>query len=229
MGARRHSKTSANVGTRMPGIADESMMRMAERPDAGDELLLVRFERFDEKQVDASEKAGQPIYMSKEYVRIRPMGSKDEVHREVRPSDLKRFPRHYQAFKLNQEMPLEGMPLAEWPIVGRGEIEMLNAIGIRTVEELAIAPDGAVERVRNGFAFKRKAKTYLDAAKDGAHAQKLAAALAARDSEIELLKVQMQQLAQRLAKSEAEEEEAAAAPPRRGPGRPRKVQAESSA
>ena len=204
-------------------------MRMAERPDAGDELLFVRFELYEEKQVDASEQAGLPVYKTKEYVRIRPMGSRDEVYREVRPSDLKRFPRQYQAFKLNQEMPLEGMPLKEWPIVGRGEIEILNTIGIRTVEELANAPDGAVEKIRSGHTYKRKAQTYLAAAKDGAHAQKLAAALAQRDGEIELLKVQMKQLAARLEADTEEDGDEPMAQPMRRRGRPPKARAESGA
>lgn len=215
----------------MPGIADESMMQMAERPDAGDELLLVRFEKYDEKQEAASEAAGHPVYVTKDYIRIRAMGSKDEVHREVRTPDFKRFARQYQAFKLNQEVPLEGMPLAEWPILGRGDVEVLNYIGIRTVEELAQAPDSAVEKIRSGHTYKRKAQTYLAAARDGAHAQKLATALAQRDAEIELLKSQMRQLAARMAGEDGPEDEddTEPQPARRRPGRPRKAQAEGSA
>ena len=149
-----------------------------------------------------SSEAGRPIYEDREFVRIFVAGdSKSEVFRQVEAGDKERFAEQYRRFKDNagENAQLVGTPLEQWPAVNRSVAAEFAALKIRTVEQLADLSDIGVQAFgMGGLEWRNKARAYLLAAKDGAAAIALQAALDKRDQEIEMLKEQIKELAARI-------------------------------
>jgi hypothetical protein len=55
---------------------------------------------------------------------------------------------HYSAWLRNEEIPEGGTALAAWAGVNDAQADVLKASGIRSVEELATLPEGAIEKIR---------------------------------------------------------------------------------
>lgn len=127
-----------------------------------DAQLLVRF-FYKEKEDKAKTQAeGRPIYKETEYIEIRVRGNRDpQACRPATHRDKARFPRHYEAFQKRVEMPEEGTPLAEWPQIGRSQIEELTFLNIKTVEQLSLAADTHIGKLRGGYTLKQRATDWL--------------------------------------------------------------------
>lgn len=54
----------------------------------------------------------------------------------------------YQEWLKGQEMPVEGTPLSAWTQLNGNQVNVIAHIGIRTVEELADAPDSLLMKIR---------------------------------------------------------------------------------
>jgi len=154
---------------------------------AGDESLLVKFFLAPVKDDAKSLEEGRPIFADMEHIDIRIPGSRDNiVIRPVRPEDLERFPRHYAAWKnrVGAEAALIGTPLETWhyPQLSPARIEELKAMNIRTVEQIAGAPDSVSGRIMGFQSMKQAATVWLEATKSAAPlldlTEKLNAALA---------------------------------------------------
>lgn len=121
---------------------------------------------------------GKPVYTDVEYVTIRVPGDrKTEWDGKVTDVHRQRWPRHYAAFKAQQEMPSEGMPLKEWAALTRSQVLELAAANVKTVEQLADLPDELLNKAvsMGGFALRDKAKRFLEQAAGAATAERLAA------------------------------------------------------
>ena len=104
-----------------------------------DSQLHVRF--YNEKILNfvESEKVGYKVFDDVEYVHIMRPGDKTwTVRRPVKPSDLRRFPLQYEAFKTGRVEKL-GIPIAQWDVPGlsEGEISIFKAYGIEYVHQVA--------------------------------------------------------------------------------------------
>ena len=131
----------------------------------GDKNLLVKF--FSKPLEDKMEslQQGRPIFKDQCYVDIRVAGARNgHICRPATLGDMARFPRHYEAFKNRQEMPLEGTPLIEWPLITRSKAEEFAFINVKTVEQLATMPDSNVQKFMGGNTMKQKAKDWLEMA-----------------------------------------------------------------
>src|SRR4028119_2111597 len=95
--------------------ADEATQFVADHPQGGDEKLSVRFLLLDIENPTKTREAGYPVYDQVEGIQIRAPGNRDEVIRKALPRDIRRFPRHYKAFKDGMQEVTQGMPLKEWP------------------------------------------------------------------------------------------------------------------
>lgn len=100
----------------------------------------------------------------------------------------------YEAWKAGREIPANGTPLAAWPGVTTEQADVIRSFGLRSVEDVAEAPDSVIGRVqlpgmRN---MQEQARAFL-AAKDQ---NKVAEAIAAKDGEINDLKDQLEELRQ---------------------------------
>lgn len=180
----------------------------------------VKFEIRAVEDRTATIEQGRPMHKDVDFAIITPAGSKDRIEKEAEAwlrdlADMvhqERFPatwlqaykQAYQAFKENREAPEHGIPLADWPGVTPAQVNMLQDIGIRTVEHMAEATEEALNYIGMGArALKAKAQAYLDAAKDGG---KTSEELAALRTQIEQLLARDKERDERLSALEKENE-----------------------
>lgn len=126
-----------------------------------DQSLLVRFFHKTRKKKDQIA-GGVPEFEEAVYVEIRIAGHRDpQACRPATEADKKRFNRHYDAFMKRVELPQEGFPLAEWPLMNRTMVEELSFMSIKTVEQLASLNDSSLN-FQGASTFKRKAGEWLE-------------------------------------------------------------------
>lgn len=112
----------------------------------------------------------------------------------------------YEHWKVNNELPTIGTPLATWSGLGPQEASILKQGGIKTIEELAEASDIILTKIGlpRFEIYRTMAKKFLDGAKSTADAGKVAELEAANKSlaeEVEeMKKVMLEMLAERDAK-----------------------------
>lgn len=54
----------------------------------------------------------------------------------------------YDAWKANEEMPEEGIPLTSWSALNKAQIAVLHSEGIKTVDQLSIITDASIEKIK---------------------------------------------------------------------------------
>jgi len=160
-----------------------------------DEQLLVRFFVKPWKDAAKSAEAGRPIFTEREYIDIKAPGDREGVCRPASNVDIRRFPRHYDAFKqrISGEID-EGTPLSEWSGISRSQIEELAFFNVKTVEQLLAMSDVNAGQFMGMGNLRRTAKEWLDQATEMKKAGDLQAALSKRDEEIEELKAAVKAL-----------------------------------
>ena len=152
----------------------------------------------------ASLEAGHPKFKDLPYVMIMVPGDKSSiVRRPVRTGqhpdhDNNRFHNEYVAFMQNEKAPLDGLPLAEWPILMKSQVLELNHFGIKTVEHLAELTDTNVQKFMGLATLREKARTYIEASKSDAPFQKLHAEIESRNGQINELQNTMKQMMEEL-------------------------------
>lgn len=170
------------------------------RPD--DEGLLVRFYMDKKQNHTRSKEMGCPQFDDVEFIEITVPGhTRTTVVHEVRDEHRQRFPLDYDMFKRNEKKAVNGFPLEEWPPMTKSMCETMKFFSIRTVEQLAAVPDAVLDQMGAGArAYQEKARTFLETAKAGAPAQKLAEDMEVLRDENASLKAQIAELAGRLEK-----------------------------
>lgn len=73
--------------------------------------------------------------------------------------------KHYDAWKLGNDVPIDGTPLAAWPGLTSEQVQALKSMGIRTVEEIRDSSEGIVTRFPfpNAREIQRQAGMFLSA------------------------------------------------------------------
>jgi hypothetical protein len=168
-----------------------------------DENLMVKFFTKQREDKTASLKEGRPIFKDVEYIDIKVPGNRSGgASRPATYRDKQRFPRHYAAYQQRQEMPQEGTPLAEWPIMSRSQVEELSYHNVKTVEQLLSMSDTLASQFLGMNGLKAKAKMWLEDAEETARInqiEKLEAGNADKDSRIESLETQVLSLMDKFA------------------------------
>lgn len=149
----------------------------------------------------------------KPFIRIMVPGDKTQVYDQpLQEHHKQRFPRHWAYFLMrNNETAVIGTPLLEWlkdqpGKVTREQIEELSILKFQTVEQVAMASDGQLQRIgMGGEGMRNLARAYLAEKNKVAGSQELEATKA----QLKELQEQMQQLL-------------AAQAEKKGPGRPKK-------
>jgi hypothetical protein len=150
-----------------------------------DEGLLVKF--FMKRKPTTGNMA--------EYVDIRIPGTRSGGYcGPARVDHVSRFPRHYAAFKNRMEMPSDGTPLIDWPMIGTDRAQELTFHNIKTVEQLASVSDTHSSKFMGMESLKRQAKEWLEDEVEKNKANELKAELAARDEKIAELEAKMEEL-----------------------------------
>jgi hypothetical protein len=176
--------------------ADYGMTAAAMSQTKSDDGLYVEFGMFPIQNKVKTVEEGRPIFDEVPFVKIMIPGDKDNiVHRKVKATDKQRWPRQWQAFENQQEQPLEGTPLVEWPGISRSQCEELAHFGIKTVEQLAQMADSNTQKFMGLVGLKHRAVEYLEASKSAAPFQQLQAENDHLRNEIEAMKDQIAQLA----------------------------------
>ena len=128
--------------------------------------------------------------------------------------------RYYEAWKANNEIPESGTPLAAWAGCTGEEAETLRTYAIRTVEDVSALQDSMIQRIPlPGMRAKRDMAQRFLASADS---RKFEQSLADKDAELADLRAKLDNLATMMA-DRLDADDA----PRRGPGRPRNVEAEN--
>lgn len=122
--------------------------------------------------VDVREIDGMKHYQDVEMVEIIMPGNYNKPVQIVGEHHKKRWPKQYEAFKSGQEMPLNGTPLEEWPILSRAQALTLKSFEIRTIEDVAVMNEHMIQRFLGARQLKQKAIIYLNKAEADAVANR---------------------------------------------------------
>ena len=158
-----------------------------------DNRLQVRFYKRAIQQDQASLEAGRPIFKDFDFVHICVAGdSLTEIDTYALGSHKTRFPIQWANYMNRQgahDEEVVGTPVTEWPIVSKSQAEELRALKFYTVESIANASDQHLQRIgmaagMSPFAFRDKAKAFLNLATNAAETDK-------REQEINALKEEL--------------------------------------
>jgi hypothetical protein len=171
---------------------------------------FIMFERRPVEDREASITAGRYVAKDVDFVLITPHGSKDQIERvvsewfeylesQVREGRfdatwLKGYRRAFDDWREGKEVPLEGTPVINWPIVSPAQVKMLQDLHILTVEVLAGSNEEVIRRLgMGGRSLVQKAKDFL-AASNGPG--KVAEELNALKARLEAQDAQLKDLAE---------------------------------
>ncbi len=194
--------------------------------------LLVKFFIHAVDLEYQSKLQGRPICEDREFVEIIPIGDpKSSIVREATEKDRQRFIQEYERFKRGEGEKHVGTPLTEWPAMSPSRIRQLNYLNIFTVEHLAQCDDHAMQQMGMGAReLVASAVAYLARAKDVSVTTKYAMENERLKDELERVKEQVSKLvAEKPAREDHYQDYRPEAPLKRGPGRPRKSEADISA
>lgn len=146
-----------------------SYVRDVDGGEAADRCIPRFYIECEQTMVD-----GAPVFTDKEMVEIitpgdnlkKPVQYVNDTHRQ-------RWPKAYAAFKANQELPTDGIPLEEWPVLRPSQLKMLKSLSFRTVEDIARMDENAMRTVgMGGRELKKMAIVFIDDSQRNAIANK---------------------------------------------------------
>lgn len=168
-------------------------MALPSDEQGADSRLQVRFYRKPVHQEQESMDAGRPIYKEFDFVHICVAGDTlTEIDTFALQQHKTRFPIQWANYMnrvgANDE-EVVGTPVSEWPLVSKSQAEELRAMKFHTVESIATASDLQLQRMgmaagMSPYAFRDKAKTFLNLATSVAETDK-------REQEINALKEEL--------------------------------------
>jgi hypothetical protein len=158
-------------------------MALPSDEQGADSRLQVRFYKRPVQQEAETLEAGRPIYKEFDFVHICVAGDTlTEIDTYVLNSHKVRFPiqwANYQNRVGANDEEVVGTPVSEWPLISKSQAEELRALKFHTVESIASASDLQLQRMgmaagMSPYAFRDKAKSYLNLAQDSAETDKRA-------------------------------------------------------
>jgi hypothetical protein len=128
--------------------------------------------RNEKKSIDA----GRPMYDTIEMIQIIiPGDNKSAPVRLIKESDKVRFADAYERFKREEEMVFDGTPVEAWPRLETRMVYALKAQNFFTVESIAECSDANLSKLGlGGIRLRELARAYIEAARNGGHAERLA-------------------------------------------------------
>ena len=105
-----------------------------------------------------------------DYVEISIIGDPSTVVRKVTEQDKQRFKSDWDGYKKSEDVIVEGIPLTDVKGIGKQLAKKLESNGIRTAEELAEMPDGALPLAvgMGGMTIRKEAQSMLSSKKQEA-------------------------------------------------------------
>lgn len=128
----------------------------------------------------ATQEGGAMKFKAIDYVVVRQIGSKDTFEKDAKewldslrtdpnmaPEWAAHFRSMYAQWKSGQEITPDGIHVRTWSLISRAQAENLIRANLRTVEDLARAPESALMAVGIGAReLQHKARAWLDTALD---------------------------------------------------------------
>ncbi len=174
---------------------------------ADDDKLWVKFETRPLHNKYLSDKEGRPIFQDEEYISIITPGSRDVFTTPLDDGYRQRFKKRYDAWKDNNNAnKVEGTLLAELPWLTKSQIAELNYSNVFTIEQLASLSDANAQQFLGNFKLRERAKLYLEQAAGEAPLLRLQQELESRDSKIEVLSKQVEDMKAALDRLSAEQQ-----------------------
>lgn len=139
------------------------------------------FPEFEVRQVEdpkKSEELGHMAFREEEWVKMHvdtrtvtetKMSDALEIwERNARNGDAaaRAWLEHYRAWKADEEAPIEGTPLSEWPYINKGQFQQCKKIGLRSIEQVANAEENDLRNINQGRKLKYAAQAFLETAAD---------------------------------------------------------------
>jgi myosin-crossreactive antigen len=181
-------------------------MALPSDEQGADARLQVRFYKRAVKQDQESLDAGRDIYKEFDFVHICVAGDTlTEIDTYALNNHKVRFPIQWAQY-MNRvgadDEEVVGTPVSEWPLVSKSQAEELRALKFKTVESVAGASDAQLQRMgmaagMSPYAFRDKAKAFLNLATNAAETDK-------RETEINALKEELAKKELETAKMKAE-------------------------
>lgn len=169
-----------------------------------DKKLHVRFYLHPVEQTAESIKVGRRVFADTEYIEIMIPGDKQTViRRQVFDLDRRRFPQQYARFKQGLADQTIGTPLSELPFLSASKVKEYEFFNIRTVEQLVATADGskAGQSMMGFHQDKQRAEAFMAAASGNAPINELRAKIDERDSVIETMQRQLEEMNAKLERS----------------------------
>ena len=176
---------------------------------------------FQDKKIDPEKSAqeGRPVNVNADFVKVMHPGERDYSVLEVSDSHKFRWPQQWAAYQAKREQKPSGTPLDILFPDNPALVENLRLLNFHTVEQMATANDAALQGVGMGCReYQAKARKFLEAANGSQGFHKLTSEVEQLRSERDSLKDAVEKMQARLNALEIDA-------PKRGPGRPRKVEA----
>jgi hypothetical protein len=197
------------------------VVRFQSNQDEADKHLIVQFYMDEVEDAVKTAEAGRPMFKSVEMCEIRVPGDKDCIIRDrvksMSPDPKLRFPNQYARFQRGEKNQMEGTPLREWGFISRASAKGYEAANIYTVEQLAGLSDANAKQIFGSFADRQKAIDFIEQAKGNAP-------LTQARAEMEVMRQEIQALRDLVAEAGLKVPATKIEPPKRKPGRPKKVQ-----
>jgi len=181
-------------------------MALPSDEQGADARLQVRFYKRAVKQDQESLDAGRDIYKEFDFVHICVAGDTlTEIDTYALNNHKVRFPIQWAQY-MNRvgadDEEVVGTPVSEWPLVSKSQAEELRALKFKTVESVAGASDAQLQRMgmaagMSPYAFRDKARAFLNLATNAAETDK-------REAEINALKEELAKKELETAKMKAE-------------------------
>ena len=119
---------------------------------------------------------------------------KNIIERPMRDADKERWPNHWEAYKKNEEPPIDGIPLEDFPQITPAERMRCKTLHIRTVEDLCDLPDAQLEQLGGrGRALTKAAREYV-AYREGIQVSDLQDQMKEKDDQIASLEKRLEEL-----------------------------------
>ncbi len=142
-----------------------------------------------------STELGREYKDPKIFVKIQTPGERDCIDRPATVSDQRRWPIQWAQFQQNTDQLSSGTPIELLHPNNPAIAANLRAAGVQTIEQAANLSGPAIDNIGMGAQqYSNDAKKYLEAASKGVHFTQMQHELEQRDSEIRVLKQQLDDL-----------------------------------
>lgn len=144
-----------------------------------------------------SKKLGHPHFVDADFIEIIIPGDDwNIIKRKATELDIEKYRPYYDKYKAGLEQSEDGMPLEQWAMLTKSQVENYKSLSFTTVEQIAEMSDTSAAKVGMGATeHKAAAQAFLQQAVDGALVQRQAVQIEEQANDIEELKRQIQELA----------------------------------